>query len=169
MISFRFVMPVSTWEWNKHSGVILINGVWMEKQHDLCVYSFQHVQLIILKVFFFKEGGTGPKAILNMVQIQRRKYSFEKKVSFCLISKLTYGERVIVCNVYNHHQIKRHSSNLNYFFTSKTRGLYWCLCLIFKAVFLVYGFFLVYTGIYSLMVYKRCVCYSSSYMRQNCN
>lgn len=58
---------------------------WDEKQRG--VFILQHVQLIILKVFF-KEGLGCSKAI---VQIQRRKYSFEKS-KFFLISKLTYGE-----------------------------------------------------------------------------
>jgi len=79
----------------------------------ICVFILQLVQLIILKVFF-QEGETGPKA-MYMVQIQRRKYSFEKKSKFLFNIKVNLRSKV--CNVYNHHQIKRHSSNLNYFFT----------------------------------------------------
>lgn len=82
-ISFRFVKYAG-----QHMCVFMrvcVFGVYVCNKHSLwvgwkttwCVYSIQHVQLIILKVFFFKEGlGCCSKAI---VQIQRRKYSFEKK------------------------------------------------------------------------------------------
>jgi len=67
------------------------------------VFILQHVQLIILKVFQRGRLGRCSKAI---VQIQRRKYSFEKKkVSYFFYIKVNL--RRVVCIVYNHHQGKK--------------------------------------------------------------
>jgi len=112
------------------------------------VFILQLVQLIILKVFF-QEGETGPKA-MYMVQIQRRKYSFEKKSKFLFNIKVNLRSKV--CNVYNHHQNKKaliqsqlflhvkRKRQMNYFyvFVSLSSG--------------VFGMGIGIDGIYSLMV-----------------
>lgn len=50
----------------------------------------------------------GSKALCSIVQIQRRKYSFEKKVSyvFIYIKVFTYRSCSVVF-FYNHHQFKK--------------------------------------------------------------
>jgi len=108
-ISFRFVKYAGQHIWcvcvfmfcvcmcvcNKHS-------LWVGWKTTWYVFILQHVQLIILKVFQRGRSGRCSKAI---VQIQRRKYSFEKKVSYFFYIKVNL--RRVVCIVYNHHQGKK--------------------------------------------------------------